>query len=128
MSVGSWQPEPQSLKALNLDQVRPLLDRLSTEDSSLDWVSGALDWVEPLVKAEKKAWLELASQLNSRELTALIRFFTLIEQHLNWDLSDKSPVIPLFKHLKKSEGVNRELVQWVKGHTDNKYLPFGPLL
>ena len=32
------------------------------------------------------------------------------------------------KILKKAKGVDRELVKWVKAHTDNKFLPFGPLL
>ena len=128
MSVGSWQPEPQSLNTLNQEQVNPLLEKLAADNGSLAWVAESVDWVEPLAKADKKAWTELSASLEANQLIPLIRFFTLVEKEQNWDLADKSPVIPLFKQLKKSEGLNRELVQWVKSHTDNKFLPFGPLL
>lgn len=128
MSVGSWQPEPQSLNTLNQEQVNPLLEKLAADNGSLAWVAESVDWVEPLAKADKKAWAELSATLKATHLIPLIRFFTLVEKEQNWDLGDKSPVIPLFKQLKKSEGLDRELVQWVKSHTDNKFLPFGPLL
>ena len=128
MSVGSWQPEPQSLNTLNQEQVNPLLEKLAADNGSLAWVAESVDWVEPLAKADKKAWTELSASLKATQLIPLIRFFTLVEKEQNWDLGDKSPVIPLFKQLKKSEGLDRELVQWVKSHTDNKFLPFGPLL
>ena len=128
MSVGSWQPEPQSLSKLDLESIAPLLEQLEVHESSLDWVSESEQWVMPLAKAEKTAWVELANALSANQLVSLIRFFTLAEKDRGWDLGDKSPVIPLFKQLKKNEGLDRELVQWVKSHTDNKFLPFGPLL
>jgi len=128
MSIGSWQPEPQSLNTLNHQQIDPLLEKLAADDESLAWLAESLDWVEPLAKAEKKAWAELSIALETSQLISLIHFFTRLEKEQNWDLGDKSPVIPLFKQLKKSEGLDRELVQWVKSHTNNKFLPFGPLL
>lgn len=129
MSVGSWQPEPQKLNQLDSTQIGQLLTALQADSElSMAWLAESLSWVEPLAKAEKPAWAKAATALSADDLSLLIRFFTLVEKQQNWDLSDKSPVIPLFKQLKKSQGLDRELVQWVKSNTDNKFLPFGPLL
>lgn len=133
MSVGSWQPEPQSLNRLGLEQLQPLLDQVTNfplDDQTPDiaWSEAELSWITPLAKADKSAWTGIAAELTPAQLKGLIGFFTVLEQQQNWDLAEKSPVIPLFKALKKVEGLDRELVQWVKNHTDNKFLPFGPLL
>jgi hypothetical protein len=66
--------------------------------------------------------------LDESQLIQLIKLLTVLETKGNWDLAEKSPVIPIFKAYKKKAGVDRELIQWVKANTDNKYLPFGPLL
>ncbi len=53
---------------------------------------------------------------------------TQLEEQQAWNLAEKSPVIALFKQLRKIAGIDKPLVQWVKAHSDNKFLPFGPLL
>ncbi len=129
MSVGDWQPEPQPLAKLDQAQVARLLQLLNESGDELSWVSAELEWVTPLAKASKAAWNESSSTLEQGDLVNLIRFFTRLEQAQGWSQGADSPVIPLFKALKKQQGaVDRELVQWVKQNTDNKFLPFGPLL
>ena len=124
MSVGAWQPEPNSLTTLESSRIEQLLELIASDTD----ITTELEWITALAHAEKKAWVAAAGTLQDSELEALIRFFTEQEGTQSWTLGEKSPVIPLFKTLKKSAGLNRDLVQWVKAHTDNKYLPFGPLL
>jgi len=129
MSVGDWQPEPQPLATLEQAQVTRLLGQLEENAGDLNWVANELTWVSPLAKASKAAWVAATDTLEETALIALIRFFTQLESQQGWNLGADSPVIPLFKALKKQQGaVDRELVQWVKQNTDNKFLPFGPLL
>lgn len=124
MSVGAWQPEPTPLTSLDMESVEKLLDFIASETD----ISAEIQWISPLAHAQKQAWAAIGKQLSDESLRILIRFFTEQEGVQNWGLGDKSPVIPLFKALKKSTGLDRELVQWVKSHTDNKFLPFGPLI
>ena len=123
MSVDSWQPvsKPHSLDS---DQLKKLLS-LANEGTDL---TPELDWIQPFAQMDKAKWLEVAQTLSDSEIISLIKLFTQSESEASWDLGEKSAVIPLFKVLRKQSGIDRELVQWVKEHTDNKYLPFGPLM
>ena len=123
MSVDSWQPVPKP-HSLDSDQLKKLLS-LANEDTDL---TPELDWIQPFAQMDKAKWLEVAQTLSDSEIISLIKLFTQSESEASWDLGEKSAVIPLFKVLRKQSGIDRELVQWVKEHTDNKYLPFGPLM
>lgn len=124
MSIGAWQPSPTPLASLSEEQVQQLLSLIESDQS----IPEALEWIEPLAHADTQAWLVASEQLSDEALVALIRFFTEQEKEQNWSLGERSPVIPLFKTLKRSKGVDRALVQWIKSHSDNRFLPFGPLL
>lgn len=123
MSVDSWQPAPTS-PSISEEQVEKLL-KLTTPDTDL---TPDLEWIQPFAQLDKKIWLQAGAELKPEQLVKLIKLFTLCEAQGNWSLGEKSAVIPLFKLLKKQTGIDRELVQWIKQHTDNKYLPFGPLM
>ncbi len=126
MSVDSWQPV-QVAKQLDPTLLRKLT-QLALQYSSADDLTADFTWIQPLVLIDNKIWAQSALTLENNELIGLIQILTIIEQAKDLDLSDKSPVIPLFKALRKKIGIDKELVQWVKEHSDNKYLPFGPLL
>jgi hypothetical protein len=123
MSVDSWQPAPTS-PSISEEQVEKLL-KLTTPDTDL---TPELEWIQPFAQLDKKIWLQAGVELKPEQLVKLIKLFTLCETQGNWSLGEKSAVIPLFKLLKKQTGIDRELVQWIKQRTDNKYLPFGPLM
>ncbi len=117
MSVDSWQPvqAPTNIDKGYLEKLIALATQFN-EDTHL---TAELDWIQPLAHTDNKIWAKTVD---------LIRLLTLLEDKQNWNLAEKSPVIALFKALRKQAGINKELVQWVKAHSDNKYLPFGPLL
>ncbi|EAT11975.1 hypothetical protein HF888_11355 [Bermanella marisrubri] len=124
MSVDSWQPI-QPATDITASDLKKMTDFAHEEKTNL---TSELDWIQPFIQGKKEIWSKAAENLGEAELIALIRWFTLLEKEQNWDLGEGSPVIPLFKHYKKTCGINRELVKWVKEHSENKYLPFGPLL
>ncbi len=126
MSVDSWQPvqAPSQLDEAALTK----LINLAAQTSDNSHLTVEMDWIQPLAHADNKIWSQSAQNLQENELIDLIRLLTVIEEKQNWNLAEKSPVIALFKALRKKAGINKELVQWVKANSDNKYLPFGPLL
>jgi hypothetical protein len=126
VSVDSWQPV-NKLDQINDEQLSRLLAISQGQPQECDLTSD-LNWIQPLAQVDGKIWQSVAAQLTSEQLKQLIALFTLAEQQGGWSLGERSAVIPLFKRLKKTQGVDRELVQWVKAHSDNKFLPFGPLL
>lgn len=126
MSVDSWQPITPP-NQINDEQLARLLNLNQDQAQEYDLTSD-LDWIQPLAQVDAKIWQQLAPKLTFDQIQQLIEIFTLAEQQGSWSLGEKSSVIPLFKILKKAKGVDRELVKWVKAHTDNKFLPFGPLL
>lgn len=126
MSVDSWQPvnKPSHLSQSELDQ---LLTIAQGQPKECDLTSD-LDFIQPLAHLDKQIWQESAQTLSQVQQMQLISLFTLAEEQGNWHLGEKSPVIPLFKAMRKQHGIDKSLVQWVKGHTQNKFLPFGPIL
>jgi hypothetical protein len=126
MSVDSWQPvqAPSKLKENDLNQLMTLAHDFN-EDSDF---TAHLSWIQPLAQADRKIWAQSIQNLPQVALIELIRMLTIIEQQQGWNLGEKSPVIALFKQLRKVAGIDKPLVSWVKKHSDNKFLPFGPLL
>ena len=134
MSIGSW--DPQAVQSSEHYHIELSLLRRFIHIS----VEGQLDNIAQLLSAEeqqqhaaimqldKQAWV-VAEALDDNEIEQLMRFFTVAEQLPGWDAADQSPVIWLGKCLKqRGSGINRELVLWIKAHSDNKFLPNGPLL
>ena len=126
MSVDSWQPvqAPKKLEESDLNQLIGLAHDFN-EDTDL---TAHLSWIQPLAQVDKKIWAQSIQNIPQTALIELIRMFTIVEQQQGWSLGEKSPVIALFKQLRKLAGIDKPLVGWVKKHSDNKFLPFGPLL
>ncbi len=129
MSVEVWQPtKVNQLTETKLDQYVGMVNSLD-----LDNLSGSLPELNQksdswLMKLDLTAW-EIASRLDTEQIIALIRFFTLAEMQLaGWDAGKTSPVIALVKLLKKRGEFASELKQWIKSNTDNRYLPNGAVL
>ena len=134
MSLGSWDPDLQPGGADLLGQPG-LLQRLMGYD-----LAGQLDRLDQLLSGEDKqllaglmtieheAWRATGEALQDGELIHLIRFFAVAENLPGWEAGVKSPVIPLAKVLRK-RGVrlDRELLQWLREVSDNRFLPYGPL-
>lgn len=126
MTVDSWQPV-QAATQIEANDLEKLLQCAQTTDFTQN-LTAECKWIQPLAMLATKKWDEICQSLNNEQLISLIKLFCKAEQDLNWDLGDKSPVIALFKFYRKQSGIDKELVKWVKNHSDNKFLPFGPLL
>ncbi|WP_308363704.1 MULTISPECIES: hypothetical protein [unclassified Microbulbifer] len=134
MSVGAWEPEkaPQQSgegEKINrellqryisaLQSTAPLPESLSPEDRQASY----------LMRLPAQRWLEESEAWNKEQLWQLIRFFTLAEAQLpGWHAGAESPVIPLARSLRqRGAPLDRDQLLWIKQHSDNRYLPYGPL-
>lgn len=143
MSVGAWEPDNQASN----DQPRTEIDRALIKRiiDAINEADGAntdgnpapelksfgqellsANWLAGLPATQ---WLEEASHWDSTQVWALIRFFTLAEMQLqDWQGGAESPVIPLAKSLRQRKApLQREQLLWIRQHSDNRYLPYGPL-
>ncbi len=126
VSVDSWQPV-QALNHIEAASLDKLIDLANQFSEGADFTPD-LNWIQPLVNVDNKTWSQSIKKLHQAELVAIIRLLTVLEDKHGWGLAEKSPVIALFKQLRKIAGIDKELVQWVKAHSENQFLPFGPLL
>ncbi len=82
-----------------------------------------------LMNQAPAVWGDAAAKLTTEQVESLIRFFTLAEESISgWQSGAKSPVIPLVKALKARGDYQRELTQWIKANTGNRFLPHGSLM
>lgn len=126
MSTATWEPSPADF-SLSAAQLHELLICLPITDSPAS-LANRFNWLAASAKAPQQQWQNVAENCQDNELVELIKFYTLAEEELGWNLKDKSAVIALFKILKKRTGTNKELVKWVKAHSSNRFLPFGAVL
>jgi hypothetical protein len=136
MTLGSWNPDDGSEKIAY--QISPtVLEQCAQFAAIGDWET-LQTWEKEylpnnaaqLMKLTADQWQPFLQPLETDTLLVLARFFTIAEQQLpHWHGGDKSPVIWIARTLKKrSEPLSREMVLWIKSHTDNRFLPNGPIL
>ena len=131
MSTESWQPVKalSSIDESSVEKLNTLAQQFTQNQYQFSSVKDDdCQWLSTLSQASHDAWVKVASKLNAQQLEPAIKLLTVIEQEKDLGLAERSVVIVLFKQYKKLEGINRELVQWVKEHSDNKFLPFGPIM
>lgn len=135
MSPGSWDPDSEQQKAtltLSRELLTPYIALSQSE--SLDHLKQLLDAEEiqvnaALMQLPPERWYALAEQLSTTEIEHLMRFFTCAEQLPGWQAGANSPVIWLGKTLKqRGAGISKPLTLWIRAHSDNRFLPHGPLL
>lgn len=133
MTLGTWDPNTAATSASpTLDET--LLTQLITIDRQHSTPQQSFDEQQrerlaPIMRLDKERWTEAAENLPDADLEALMRTLTLAEQLPGWEAGEHSPVIWLGKILKqRGTGISRDLLLWIKQHSDNRYLPHGPLL
>lgn len=134
MSVGAWEPDHAAAQEKSQEPIdRELLQRYIAAvraDKPLGEVLEPRDMqASHLVRLPAQRWLEESEAWDSEQLWQLIRFFTLAEQQLpGWDAGAESAVIPLARALRRRKTpLDRDQLLWIKEHSDNRYLPYGPL-
>ena len=133
MSVNTWQPEPTTTDfAIDQQPLRQFIE-LSKQDQLLDLnnqlPAETIATQAPLMTLDKASWQEAVAPLSDDDLIHLVRFFTLAEQQLSgWEAQEKSPVIWLVKTLRQRKSPpSKDLLLWIKQHSDNRFLPNGAL-
>lgn len=135
MSLGSWDPGTEQSKAdFNLD--RTVLEQFAgiSQQEQLDQLEQLLDARQQQLFAEymqqdKTSWEAVAEDISNEDIEHLMRFFTVAEKLPGWEAGANSPVIWLGKILKqRGIGISKDLVLWIKDHSNNRFLPHGPLL
>jgi hypothetical protein len=117
------QPEPEQLQTFIEFSRTEQLDRLDSLLSGSERQS-----LSGLMQVDHARWSEVAEALSGEELRHLIRFFAVAENLPGWEAGAQSPVIPLARSLRgRGEKLPRDLLQWLKQVSDNRFLPYGPL-
>ena len=136
MSLGSWNPADGSESLIY--QVDPaVLAQCETFATNGNWTALPA-WEKTsrpsnacqMMKLDATQWEPALEPLDENTLLNLVRFFTAAEQQLpHWHGGDKSPVIWIARLLKKrGTPLSRDTVLWIKGNSDNRFLPNGPIL
>ncbi len=136
MSLGSWNPEDGSESLVY--QIDPdVLARCVSFAAHGNWTALPAWEKETLpgnanqmMKLDSSQWQPALESLDEDTLIHLVCFFTAAEQQLpHWHAGDRSPVIWIARLLKKrGTPLSREIVLWIKGNSDNRFLPNGPIL
>lgn len=131
MAVGSWDPGGGSTADIDDTHLRAFIEVSRTEQLGdlKTLLSPEHNAALPiLMQLDASAWTNAAGQLSDEELLHLVRFFTVAENQPGCDAGDKSPVIPLAKLLRqRGQKLDKELLQWIRQVSKNRYLPYGPL-
>lgn len=136
MSLGSWNPE-DGTETLAYQVDAGVLARCAAFAAAGHWTTLPA-WEKDnlpanacqMMKLDAAQWHKVLEPLDETTLLDLVRFFTVAEQQLpHWHGGDKSPVIWIARHLKKQgKPLTRDMVLWIKGNSDNRFLPNGPIL
>lgn len=128
MSLGTWTPDNTAPQPPTRDT---LIQAATLGQADADFFPAqapdALNELHEWMKQPQSQWQPELEPLETETLIALVRFFTLAEQHwAGWEAGDKNPAIWVCKTLKpRGAFPDVELTRWVKAHTDNRFLPYG---
>ncbi len=134
MAVGEWQPgaarpaatiEPQQLAMLisisQLDTLQQLAEQLDPTQQQ---------WLGAVMHCGDDAWSRAAGDCDQAELVHLIKTLVIAEMQIpGCSVGAKSPVIALHRLLKqRGEKLSQDDLAWIKQHSDNRFIPNGPVL
>ena len=128
MSVESFDP---AAAGANVDDatVARLLQAATQEAPEFGLTALERAHFASLMSQAPDMWKDAGAKLTAQQVELLIRFFTLAEEGVSgWQAGAKSPVIPLVKVLKARGEYQRELTQWIKANSSNRFLPHGSLM
>ncbi|TNF35999.1 MAG: hypothetical protein EP312_02380 [Gammaproteobacteria bacterium] len=135
MSIGTWSPDTGTV-SVNTTLDKSWLDRFIafSRDEELTQLPSLLT---PQAQGDLAAymlvshsdWQAAVDGYDTDSLWHLMRFLVMAEMHLpGWQAGADSPVIALNKVLKQHAApLTREQLQWIRTHSDNRFIPNGAL-
>ena len=124
--VGQWNPKSVELDAVHAKLLTKAAANLQETNLGLD--ENELGTLRPVLRRERPVWESFASAQESELLVGWVKALTLLERDVTgFELGDKSPVITLHKILKSRGNLPNGLTDWIKQHTNNRFLPYGNL-
>jgi hypothetical protein len=136
MSVGSWDPkkrkgEEKANPSILDEQVVARMMRASdlAKGDKFGLSDTEIDKYAALMQLPLSSWQGVLQSLESAQLIALLKFFTLAEQHLSgWEAGARSPVIAIAKALRDQSAYPDDLTTWIRANSNNRFLPHGSLM
>ena len=122
--IGSWDPDPKLS-----EQHRDILDRAADaiDQQGLGMTTETQQMLSSVIQASPQIWLDFVEQETTIRIIGWIKVLTLIEEVLGVEVGAKSPVITLVRLLKKRNAYPNYLTEWIKSHSNNRFLPYGSL-
>ena len=124
--VGQWNPKSVELGVIHEKLLTKAAGSLQETNLGLD--ADELGTLRPVLRRERQVWQSFATAQESELLIGWIKALTLLERDVTgFELGDKSPVITLHRILKSRNDLPDDLNDWIKQHTNNRFLPYGNL-
>ena len=77
---------------------------------------------------DSEEWRSFVATELDATVEAWIRVLTLVERDFSgFEAGSRSPVLTLIKVLKSRNALSGDLFEWIKSHTQNRFLPYGSL-
>ena len=132
MSTGSWDPKQQMVARADEEFLRQAIELGNRQDwQQLDTAFNSQQQQRccGLMSLPEASWEPVLVSLGEDQLLALMRFFTVAEmKFVGWRAGERSPVIAIAKELKRrGKALDRNQLEWIRKHSDNRYIPFGML-
>lgn len=128
-TTGTWEPTGPVLPGADDLRAAAQLWRSHGEQAGQALSDPLRGLLRGAMQAPAGALDETLGSLDGADLEDLLRLFTILEALPGFEAGARSPVIPIARRLKAALDADayRELVRWVRAHTDNRFLPHGSL-
>lgn len=130
-STGTWEPNQENIKP-DIERVRQWAEQHWAQKADLERQLDDLDKasLQRWIALPATQWQSVLAALTPDQLVNLMRLCTLAEQHLpGCEAGDQSAVIHAFRTHRQQYGApDRSLIRWIKANSQNRFLPYGPVL
>jgi glycerol-3-phosphate O-acyltransferase len=134
MPIGEWQPDSSNQQtAIDTAKLEALI-AISHQGQLLELANQLGDseqqWLAHAMHARRDSWLQAAGDMSSDDLIHLMKALAIAEMNIaGCTVGEKSPVIYLNRLLKqRGAALCRQDLLWIKQHSNNRFLPNGPVL
>lgn len=127
MSTSTWQPATNdSPTDIDWQPWLAIAAQNDLEQSIKNLNQEQLSFLQPLMKQSRDFWQQQCEKFSPDQMKHLLFFFTLAENHHSeLYAGNDSPVIGIYKVLKKIKPLTKDELLWIKSNSQNQFLPHG---